>query len=117
MCTAGNVGGTGNSAGASASSDNLGIPCWFIPSLIVLEDSAIRVVRPSRLKSLVGSILLSRTNFGMLRISGELSMQKSSKERQVEVFMLVQLVSTCEVSPIFAKYSITRTKTRNHATI
>ena len=27
-----------------------------------------RAVRPSRLKSLVGSILLSRTNLGMLRI-------------------------------------------------
>ena len=49
MCTAGNVGSTGNSAGPLASSDSLGRPCWFIQSLIVLEDSTIRAVGPSRL--------------------------------------------------------------------
>ena len=84
MCTAGIVGGTGNSAGPSASSVSFGKPCRFIQSLIVLEDSAMRAVRPSRLKSLVGSILLSRTDLGMLRISVAVSLQKSSKGRQME---------------------------------
>ena len=97
MCTAGNVGGTGDSGGPSASSDSLGIPYWFIQSLIVLEDSAIRAVRPPRVKSLVGSILCKRTKLGMFRISREVSMQKSGKERQMEVLMLVYLISTCKV--------------------
>ena len=129
MCTARNVGGTWNVAGPSASSDSLGIPCWSIQSLIALEDLVIRAVGLSRLYSLVGSILLSRTNLGVLRIFMEISGQKSILREAGRELRVVRLVSTSQVKSIFATYSTsevnsisakqstTRIESRSHATI
>ena len=59
--TAGNVGDTENSAGALLPNDNFGRLFWFIHSLIVFADSAMRAVRPSRVRYLVGCMLLGRS--------------------------------------------------------
>lgn len=56
-CTEAKLGGTGKEVGPSVVKDRGGKPCALMQSLIVFEESAMRAVRPSRVRSVAGSIL------------------------------------------------------------